>query len=201
VVIKRRQIITVLIGALAVCVISHADMMPVSPQDAADSWQSPQASTLTNLQPAVPAAPFSDSSDLPDLDLLPVGSLPEPAADVEQTSEIKPAQILTERQTSLTLCLYALLGLGLCRSVPLVKKFDFGCIPDWYHGDGPSQIGSSFAISPDCLSSVPVFCFIQPDGRQDDSPPRYHFGIVTSLWRMSQSTPAVDAPRGPPSMS
>ncbi len=200
-VIKRRQIITVLIGALAVCAISRADMMPVSPLDAAESRQSPQANTLPDLGPASPSTPFADFPGISDLDSLPVGFLPQPNPEAGQTSETKPAQILTDRQNSLTLCLYALLGLGLCRSAPLIKKVHFGCIPDWYHTDGPYQIGHSFAISPDCLTSVPVSCFVQPDCEAEDTTPRYLSEIVAAWRRESQLTPNMLASRGPPNRS
>jgi hypothetical protein len=201
VVIKRRQIITVLIGALVACVISHADMVPLSPLDAAECRQSTQANTLTDLGPASPSTPFPVFPGIGDLDSLPVGFLPHSNPAAGPTSATKPAQILADRQNSLTLCLYALFGLGLCRSAPFVKKLHLGCIPDWYHTGGPLQIGHSLVISPDCLCSAPVYCFVQPDGRVEDSISQYRHEIITSLWRKSQFTPAALAARGPPCMS
>jgi len=198
VVTKRRQLVAIFLGALAVCATSHADMMPVSPLDAADYRPSPPAYALTSLRPASPSAPFTDSPGVLGLDLLPVGFLPQPAVEAGQTSETRPAQILADRQDSFTLCLYALLGLGLCRSAPFVKRLHFGCIPDWYHTGGPSQIGHSFAISPDGFSSAPVYCFLQPDLTTTDALPQFRWGIVVSLWRQSQFTPSVLASRGPP---
>jgi len=198
VVIKRRQIITVLIGALVVCAISHADMMPVSPLDAADGRQSPQAHTLTDLRPASPSSPFADFVGIGDLDSSFVRFLPQAGPEAGQPSETKPAAILTDRQNSLTLCLYALLGLGLCRSAPLVKKVHFSGIPDWYHSGGPLQIGHSFAISPDCLASAPICCLVQPECGAETPLAQYRRGAIVSRWRKSQFTPMVLAPRGPP---
>jgi hypothetical protein len=203
VVIKRRQIITVLIGAMAVCAISYADMMPVSPRDAADGRQSPRVDSLTDLRPAGTSLGFADFLGIADLDSLPVGFLPPLRPSAGPTSETRPAQILMDRQSSLTLCLYALLGLGLCRSAPFVKKLHFSCIPDWYHSGGPYQIGHSFAISPNCLPSAPVFCFVQPEPTAaiHDLLLQHRRGIVVSLWRESQFAPGVLDPRGPPFLS
>ncbi len=198
---KRRHLIAVLIGASAVCAISHADMMPLSPPDAAGCRQSPEVKTPTDLGPASPSAPWADSSGIAGLDSFSVGFLPPPNPAAGQTSETKPAPILTDRQNSLTLCLYALLGLGLCRSAPLVKKFHFSCIPDWYHSGSPSQIGHSFAISPDCLTAAPAVCFLQPLGETEDVAPQYSSGAIPALLRRSQFTPTTLASRGPPCMS
>lgn len=197
-VIRWRQVITVLAGVLAVCAISHADMMPVSPQGATACWQSSPASALTNLQSVIPATTSADLSGVPDLDLLAFQFLPEPADDPGQIGKTKPAQILTERQNSLTLCLYALLGLGLCRSAPFIKKLQCGCMPDWYHTGGPFQIGHSLAISPDCLPSGPAFCFLQPDCEVEDVASQYFGGVVAAFLRKSQFTPTILASRGPP---
>jgi hypothetical protein len=129
---------------------------------------------------------------------LPVEFLPQPSPEAGQASETKPARILTDRQNSLTLCLYALFGLGLCRSVPFFKRLHFCCVPDWYHTGGPSQIGHSFAISPDCLSLKPACrCRMQPDSTAA-TVSQFRLEIVESLWRRSQFTPAVLASRGPP---
>ncbi len=200
---QRRQIITVLVGALAVCAISHADMIPVSPLDAADSRQSPCAPSLTNLGPASPSASFADLSGVFDPDLFLAGFLPPLDSRAGPTSETRPAQILTDRQDSRSLCLYALFGVGLCRSVPFVRKLHFSGIPDWYHAGGPHQVRHSFAISPDCLPSAPVFCFLQPDATSatEGALPTFSWRIVVSLWRQSQFTPAVLASRGPPCLS
>ncbi len=109
-------------------------------------------------------------------------------------------RILADGQGSFSLCLYALLGVGLWKSAPLARKLSFGGIPQWYHDGGPTQIGHRLAIAPDCLCAAPA-CFIQPDRRTEDPIPRYHFATVVSLWRSSQFTAAVLASRAPPSLS
>ena len=109
--------------------------------------------------------------------------------------------IRRDEQDSLGLCLFALLGLGLCKSAPYVKKFSFGTVPEWYHSGGPSQIGHCFAISPDCLSCAPVVCFIQPDCEGKDVTPQYFSGAIAALLRKSQFAPTTLASRGPPYMS
>ena len=129
---------------------------------------------------------------------LPVRPVPAVHGDAGQIRETRNVPILTDGQNSFSLCLYALLGLGLCKSVPLVRKVSFGYIPQWYHDGGPVQVGHSFAISPDCLCSAPV-CFVQPDGPAENPIPRYDFPTVVSRWRNSQLTPAVFASRAPPS--
>ncbi len=119
----------------------------------------------------------------------------------EEADAAQAAQITSDNQNSLHLCVYALLSMGLCRSAPYVKKFSLGIVPQWYHDGGPFQIGHSQAISPDCLDSAPVYCFIQPDVAANNPMPKYRLGSVVSLWRTSQFTPTTLASRGPPYMS
>jgi hypothetical protein len=200
--IEQRKVITVLIGGLVLCATIHADMMPAPRQDSGYT-QSLSVCDRAVLQHTSWPSPF-DGPGVTDLDSLPVTFLPISSDDGEQTREAKPVPVLTDGQSSFSLCLYALLGLGLCRSASFVKKLHFDCIPEWYQCGGPSQIGHSFAISPDCLTSTQVFCFIQPNGTSgiEDSPPQYHGGTVTSLWWKSQQfTPTALASRGPPNMS
>jgi len=198
--VGRRKIILVLIGTLSLCAAVHADMVPLSPV-AAGYQQLLQARTPTDPRLTSSFSPFVGFAGIADLGSLPVGFLPQPNAEAGQTSETKPAQILTDRQNSLSLCLYTLLGLGLCRSAPLVKKLHFDCIPDWYHTGGPFQIRHSLAMSPDCLCSAPVYCFIQPDGTAEDCLPQYYRGTIASLLRKSRFIPTALASRGPPCLS
>jgi hypothetical protein len=151
-----------------------------------------------------------DRADLAFLDHLPlffpprgaeplrVGALTEGWRDNEQAGEIEDQLVLTERQDSLTLCLYTLFSLGLCRSVPCVKKLSLGVIPVWCHDGGPFRAGH---ISPDCLNPAPAYYLVPPDCRDEAPMPQYRRETIVSLWRKSQFNPIVDAPRGPPSMS
>ncbi len=192
---RRREIPAIVIGVLALAATLRAGMTPVSLSDIG-ARPLPCASAPTARASLNSPGPLVYPS-LADLDLLPVRSLPVAHGDVEPAGETQPVQILTEGQNSFSLCLYALLSLGLCKSVPLVKKFSFGYVPQWYHDGGPAQIGHSFAVSPDCLCSAAV-CFVQPDSPAEEHIPRYHFATVVSHWRNSQFTPAVLASRAPP---
>jgi hypothetical protein len=194
-----RKIIAVFVGVLASAVTAHADLMPVSVVDTA-CLPPVAAASRPDLQRTSLSAPFGHP-DLADLSSLPSVFPPEVGSPAD-TTRAAPL-IRRDEQDSLGLCLFALLGLGLCKSAPYVKKFSFGTIPEWYHTGGPFQVGHSHAISPDCLYQAPVYCFIQPDSRaaNDDALPHDRRGIVMSLWRKSQFTPDVIASRGPPSIS
>ncbi len=185
---KGRHISVLIAVVLFAAATGHAGMTPVDRPDAG-----PVVSLPLNDQADSRVADVVNSAGV-----VP-GSLPlavDTAADATQT-----AQIETDGQNSLYLCLYAMLSMGLCKSVPYVKKVSLGIVPQWYHDGGPFQIGHSQAISPDCLDSAPVYCFIQPDGRADDLMPRYRPGAVVSCWRTSQFTPSALASRGPPCLS
>jgi len=196
-VVGRRMGILIFLGALALGATVRADLTPVAPLDAGGR-QSPWVCTSTDLPCAASGGPFADFVGIVDLYSWSTGFLPHFPAPAGLPSETKPAQILTDRQNSLSLCLYALLGLGLCRSAPLVKKFHLGCIPDWYHSGGPSQIGHSFAISPDCLPPAPVFCFLLPAREVEDTSPQYVSGVIPALLKESQFILTTLTSRGPP---
>jgi hypothetical protein len=121
-------------------------------------------------------------------------------ADAGQIGVTQPVQVLSDNQSSLSLCLYALMGFGLCRSAPSVRKLHLGWGPQWYHDGGPFQIGHTYAISPDCLCHALACCFVQPQGMVDPHIPCYHCLAVIARWRGFQFTPAVLAPRAPPAL-
>ena len=190
--------IAALIAAVAVVSAASADMMPVSSVDV-EHRQTIPVYYPVNPQNANPLDPFV-CLGVPDLDLRAVGCLPDSSPNGGQASETKSARILTDEQNSLTLGLYALMGLGLCRSAPWMRKLSLVSIPDWYHAGGPFQIGHSLVVAPDCRCPAPVCGFIQADLRVEDSIPRYRQKVMVSLWRKAQYTPAVLASRGPPSI-
>jgi len=130
-----------------------------------------------------------------------VGLLAPAPVNAADFAGSQPAHVLSDKQDSLVLCLYGLLGLGLCKSAPWVKKLSLGVIPGWYHDGGPLQIGHSLAISPDCLVSTLVCCFVEAEHADFDLLPQYCQGMVVSTWRKHQFSPSVVAPRGPPCMS
>lgn len=112
-----RKIIAVFVGILASAVMADADMMPVSAVD-------------TACLPPVTAAsqPDPESTGLSVLfgrpDLADLGSLPVIfPGEVESQADATRAtpMIRTDEQDSLSLCLFALLGLGLCKSAVCQK--------------------------------------------------------------------------------
>ena len=194
--IQGRKIVIAIVGGLALCTSIHAAMMPLSGPDAA-GLRSPRACVQTDAWHTDCLCPLSCPS-VAGPDSRSFGLLPEAYPDVGQTCQTQSLQILTDGQGSLSLCAYALIGLGLFRCAPLVRKLSFGFVPDWYHNGGPYQIGHSLAVSPDCLCPAPVLCFIQPDCRVKDLSPQYYTGTIASLLRKSQFTSSVLAARGPP---
>lgn len=155
---------------------------------------------LAGMRADAPATNPSDpivGPSVVDLDTLTFAFLPEGGADVQRGATPEPVRLLGSDRGSLELCLYALMGFGLCKTAPWIKKLHFGGIPDWYHHGGPYQIGGSHVIGPDCLCSVAV-CFVQPGRPADDVAPRFLRGTIVSLLRESQFTLTTLASRGPP---
>jgi len=185
----RRTILIVFMGLLFGTSIVYAEMVPVCQLD----LERQQPTHITDLQ-------FTDSYDFQGdagLDLRYIEFLPDESPDIGQTSGMQNPQILTDGTGSFSLCLSALIGLGMFSSARFVKKLSFGFIPEWYHNGGPFQIGHSHAL-PESLCPVPVCCFIQPVCTEEDSLIQYRLRTVVSLWRKSQFTPTVLVPRGPP---
>jgi hypothetical protein len=191
---ERRRIMSVVIVALAASGFARADMTPFSGWDAGGP---PVAQACNHAEPVAPQSSLA----MVDLGLPLPGFSIGPKAGQQAAGGPQSPCVLKDEQDSLGLCLYALLGLGLCKSAPLVRKVSLGAIPSWYHDGGPCQIGHSFAISPDCLSPVSVYCFVQPDRRDENPSPRYRRRGTVSLWRESQFTLSVLASRGPPHLA
>lgn len=195
--IERRSIIPVFALALVLAAAVRADMVPVCRSDT-ECRQTVRIGDRTCLPPANSPEAYASLTGSVDLGSLPIGFLPDGEMDAGQTCETRPVPPLTEGQGSLSLCLYGLISFSVFRSASSIRKLSFGQIPDWYHTGGPSQIGHSFAISPDCLRSAPACCFIQPECGAEDCQPQYCQGTIASLWRKSQFTPTALASRGPP---
>ena len=183
---------------VVVCTVSaYADMMPVPTASAERGQSSYVPRVQTDLHYADLSGTFS-YSNIPNPDLWPVELLSGPTADVEQTPEMQNIRSFTDGPGSFALCLYALIGLGLCRSAPWIKKLSFEFTPEWYHDGGPFQIGHSHAITPETLYPMPVSCFVQPACMVESHIPLYSQTTIVSLWRKSQFTSSVIASRGPP---
>ena len=193
-----KQIVAV-IAVLIVVGVIHADMVPPSALDAGQS-RVVRDRQETGLQYSELLGP-SCGANVTERDLWSVQFLPETDADIVETSQTQHPQVLTDGSDSLSLCLCALMGLGLCSSSHYVKKLSFGFAPEWYHSGGPFQIGHSHAVMPNNLSLTPVCCFIQPVFVAESLIPIYRLRTIESLWRESQFAPAVLDPRGPPLLS
>jgi len=194
--IRWEKLAAVLVGVLVVSAVVRADMVSVSAVDI-DGRQSAPVCSEVQARPTDSASLF-DYPSVTDFTLVPIQLPPEAGIDLRHTSQTQPSQVLTDGQSSLGLCLSALIGLGLCSSAHCLKKLHFGFVPEWYHNGGPFQIGHSFAISPESFCPAPACCFVQPVWAMEDSLPQYRLRTVVSLWRKSQFTPDVIASRGPP---
>lgn len=181
-----RHFVVLVTVVLIAAATGHAGMTPIDRPDARPAISLPVTSQAGSQTPGV---------------VTPVGVAPGSLPVADPAADTAAVHIATDRQNSLHLCLYAMLSMGLCKSVPYVKKVAIGIVPQWYHDGGPFQIGHSHAISPDCLDSAPVYCFIQPDVAAGNPTPQCRQRSIVSLWRTSQFTPSVLASRGPPCMS
>ena len=194
-----KRTILILFVVLLCTASVYADMMPV-PNTSAEQGKSPYIPrSRADLH-------YADSSSLfihpstSNLGLGPVELLPATTADTGQTPEMQNIRSLTEGPGSLALCIYALIGLGLCQAAPWVKKISFEFLPEWYHDGGPFQIGHSLAVTPENLYPMPACCFVQPASMVESHITQFSRRIIVSLWRKSQFTPDVIASRGPPDM-
>jgi len=194
-----RKLITAVVAVLIVAEFAYADLMLVSWPDGA-RLQSAHVSSRKDIhRPKSSSA--SEFLGVPELGLTSIKFLPDMNAGVRETPETQHPHILTDGSNSLSLCLCALIGLGLCRSGHWVRKLSFGFVPEWYHSGGPFQIGHSHALMPNNLSLTPARCFIQPAFVSESLIPIYRLRTVESLWRKSQFASAVLIPRGPPHLS
>ena len=193
--VRRGKIVLSVIAALAVAGLVYADVPP-----APDLVCHVEAETTSvDLSCGELARALGLPSAL-DVDALSVVFVPPAVVEAEPAAQGHAVVVLAERDDSLTLCLYALMGLGLCKSGPWVKRFSFGIIPEWYHSGAPQQIGHSHAVGPDAYCHAAV-CFVQPDSPAERLMPHYHQGTIPSLVRKSQSTPTTRASRAPPCCS
>jgi hypothetical protein len=190
---------TILAMVIAVAVVSvvHADMMPVGWLQTG-GLQSLPACQQVSVQAATVEIACSHDPVAADLDLTTVELIPEAKAEVEQIRQTEPLRVLAYEPGSLNLCLCALVGLGLYRSAPWVRKLSFGIIPDWYHDGAPYQIGHSHAIGPEFLCRPTACCFVQLDWTCEHLESHYYLGRVVSFLHESLFVPWRLASRGPP---
>lgn len=187
---------TVAFMALAMTASACANMAPVVSLSAIVPVSSPVLG-LTDLQQTDVLDMSIDWPGIAGLDFLPAACWPEAKTEAAEAQQAKAPQVLADSQSSLTLCLYVLMGVGLCRAVPSVRKLSLDCIPDWYHDGGPVQVGHSQAIGPD-LCLTPLVSFIQPESTAEDLAPKYDWGTIVFLVRKSLFPPNLLASPGPP---
>ena len=197
VMIGWRRLIPSVVGVLLFGGVVRADIVPALWWNA-EQHASPYISEwvegfYTNL------SSLYESPIVADVDFGTIQFLPP--ADVDnavETSKTPHTIDFTGGPGSCSLCLYALLGLGLFSAPRWVRSLSFHHLPEWYHEGGPFQIGHSHAATPDSLCTLQVCYFAPADSPEEDSLPEYRLGIILALWRKSQFTPNVLASRGPP---
>ena len=194
--VRVRVVFSILVVVLILGVPTRADMMSV-PTMEVGYRQSARVCRKVKAQPTDSTFPF-DCPNVMDLNLEPFHFSQEAGTDLGQHSQTQTPQILTDGQNSLSLCISAIIGLGLCSSAHYVKRLSLGFIPEWYHNGGPFQIGHSFAVDTGSVCPLPDRCLVQPVRTAEDVVSQHRRGTVVSLWRKSQFTPNVIAPRGPP---
>ena len=195
--VSRERIIPAL---LLVCVIGatvRADMM--SQQREIVHRDSACVHTWTTARPTLLSEPLSGLClDLADLRSPPITFSIDRRARASGTPETPPVRILTDRQNSLELCLYGLIGLGICRSGHWVKRSSLGFVPQWCCGSGPYSIGEGLDVSIDSPCTTAMCSLVQPNCAVQQRLPPHRSRAVVCLWRRSQFTSDVVSPRGPP---
>jgi len=185
--VEVKRTILAVAAVLVVAAAVRADVTPAS-ADAAHSLDQAGCHEVLLFG-------FADRAD-------PVGNVASPTVHVadEETADSPEAIALKDGRSSLDFCLYALIGLGMCRSGHWVRRCSFGFIPEWYHSGAPQQIGHSHAVGPDAFCHAAA-CFVQPDDVPDRLMPLYRAGTIPILVRTSQCISDVLASRAPPSLS
>ena len=191
--IRSKGLFSILFIAVAVSSSVFAEMMDVPAQSTEKLCVQPIEQSAGAL---LPSGDFLAT----EFELWAGQSLPDSATDDSKEGTIQNVRPLTDRTSSLSLCLSALISFGLVTSARHIKRLHFGFVPDWYHDGGPFQIGHSYVLSPDCLNNTTVYCFIQPDSFSENSQHQLYrlSREIVSLWRKSQFTPESISSRGPP---
>jgi hypothetical protein len=194
----RRRLISGTICALLFAGFVRADMTSVY-QPQVDRLPSQSVSDRVEVRQADQSGLFD--RPLIDFDLGPVELASENISETTPPASAPQQAIdLSGGPGSVGLCLYALMGLGLCSSPHWIKRLHFSHIPEWYHDGGPLQIGHSFAATPESLCTLWVYCLLPPNGSAGDLLSQFRQRTVISLWRRSLFASDVLTSRGPPNM-
>lgn len=117
------------------------------------------------------------------------------------TDETRDPCYLRSGTSSLSLCLYAFIGVGLFASPPRLMRPAFGVLLDWYHDGGLRLAKGGDAASASCFDFTPVHGFVQPDDREDGSRFPCPFRMWSCIGSASRGVLVAMAPRGPPRSS
>ncbi len=130
----------------------HADLLFVSSSD----FQNPTQLRNFGGLAAQNTETTRRAPSLTPLELEPIRLLADPRYDFDHPSDVPPIQVCTDSgQSSFSLCLSALVGLGLYRSAHSLKWLSLGLIPQSYHNAGPFQIGPiKVSLSQICPAQV-----------------------------------------------
>jgi hypothetical protein len=192
---KLGRIILVVAGLLMPAGIAYADMMPLDTLTSGIVW----ACSDSIEEVEEPAAPANLSSfpSMFDWDLHGVFR-PAIRIDVSEPPESRPVIILREKEGSFTLCLYAMMSLGLIDSVPWTRKWMFRAMPRWYRNGCPGVYRPCLAISVMMRHPEPTAHWDRPPDPVQDTQARHRPETTVLLWQESQFTLPVLAARGPP---
>ena len=199
---KLGRIILVATGLLMPAGVAHADMMPLAPLHGTVVWACCDSIEEVEepTEPTEPANPANLSSfpSIFDWGLHGVLFRPVIRIDVSERPESPPVVVLAEKEGGFTLCLYAMISLGLIDSVPWTRKWMVRTLPRWYWNGCPGVYRPSLAISVMLSHPEPTAHWNPPADPLQDQPTQDRYETTFLLWRPSQCTPAVVAPRGPP---
>lgn len=191
-----RRLISGLTGALFFAGIVRGDIVPMFMLDTG-RLQPLCVCERTEVEPTNLSYLY-DSSIVDGFSLGTIQFLPMTGGDIGQSVKMPHSIELKGEPGSISLCLYSLMGLGLCSVHNWIRRLSLNHITEWYHNGGPFQIGHSLAVSPESLCSAPAYCFVEPDGTMERLTPQIRLRTIVSSWRQSQFTPDIIAPRGPP---
>lgn len=201
---KLGRIILVATGLLMPAGVAHADMMPLDAlhgtvvwacSDSIEEVEEPaEATERTNL------ASLSSSPSLFDWNLRGV-LWPAVRIDVSEPVQSQPVLVLAEKEGSFTLCLYAMMSLGLIDSIPWTRKWVARALPRWYWNGCPGVYRLCLAISVMLRHPEPTAHWDPPPEQPQDAQTCRQPETTVPLWRKSQFTLPVLAARGPPACS
>lgn len=197
---NRREVLLAVLVGLVLSGMACADMMPVD-RSVVGPDKVLHESAGTNPERSSDLSLLSPVNTITDLDLGTEASLKDIISEPGQAADIQGNHCVMTETSSFNLCLYGLLGMGLFHCGPWIKRVSLGIIPDWYHDEGPQQIGHSYAVLPGSQYSLTICCFVQPVYSAQDLAPQFHRETLASLLCKSQSTPTHLAGRGPPSLT